>query len=69
MFKYALLANKIQPITKQLPPTGVSAPREVILVKERAIKDPEKIMMPNIKNRAINFDFFKVTPDRSTPKA
>jgi|TARA_B110000285_G_scaffold101531_1_gene115537 hypothetical protein len=41
----------------------------MILVMERAIKDPEKIKMPDTKNRAINFDFFKVIPDRSTPKA
>ncbi len=69
MFKYALLANRIQPITKQLPPMGAIAPREMILVTERAIKDPEKITIPDTKNRAINFDFFKVIPDRSTPKA
>ena len=69
MFKQALLANRIHPITKQIPPIGASAPREMIFVIERATKDPEKKKMPDIKNKAINFDFFKVIPDRSTPKA
>jgi hypothetical protein len=64
-----LLANRIQPITKQLPPIGASVPREMILVRDSAIKDPENIKMPDIKNRAINFDFFRVIPDRSKPKA
>jgi len=41
----------------------------MIFVIERATKDPEKKKIPDIKNKAINFDFFKVIPDRSTPKA